>query len=198
MTFPIDTTVTIAADAVSSSIWSIEHSTVVKESDNGLVETNPRWPRGKKNWTLGWIGGSAVSVENLFRVNGPHAGFLFVPSRLEDYVATGQTLGTGNGVKVAFQLTLTATTLARSVVQNILYPLAGSVVVKLNGTPTAAFTVNLTTGIVTMTSAPAGGVVVTADFQYATSVRFTADKMDVTVFQNDRQETRQVTIEEVF
>jgi uncharacterized protein (TIGR02217 family) len=198
MTFPIDITVTIAADAVSSSIWSIEHSTVVKESDNGLVETNPRWPRGKKNWTLGWIGGSAVSVENLFRVNGPHAGFLFVPSRLEDYVATGQTIGTGNGVKVAFQLTLTATTLARSVVQNILYPLAGSVVIKLNGTPTAAFTFSTTTGIVTLTSAPAGGVVVTADFQYATPVRFTSDKMDVTVFQNDRQETRSVAIEEVF
>jgi uncharacterized protein (TIGR02217 family) len=198
MTFPIDTSVTIAADAVSSSVWSIEHSTVVKESDNGLVETNPRWPRGKKNWTLGWIANSAVTVENLFRVNGPHAGFLFVPSRLEDYVATGQTLGTGNGVKVAFQLTLTATTVARSVVQNILYPLAGTVVIKLNGTPTAAFTVNLTTGIVTMTSAPGSGVVVTADFQYATPVRFTADKMDVTVFQNDRQETRSVAIEEVF
>jgi uncharacterized protein (TIGR02217 family) len=198
MTFLIDTSVTIAADAVSSSVWSIEHSTVVKESDNGLVETNPRWPRGKKSWTLGWIGGSAVSVENLFRVNGPHAGFLFVPSRTEDYVATGQVLGTGNGTQTTFQLTLTATAGARSVVQNILYPLAGTVVIKLNGTPTAAFTVNLTTGIVTMTSAPAGGVAVTADFQYATPVRFVSDKMDVTVFQNDRQETRQVTIEEVF
>gem|GEM_PF-4095419 len=37
-----------------------------------------------------------------------------------------------------------------------------------------------------MTAAPASGVAVTADFQYATPVRFTADKMDVTVFQNDR------------
>jgi|GEM_PF-6847729 len=124
MTFPIDTSVTIAADAVASSVWSIEHSTVVKESDDGLVETNPRWPRGKKNWTLGWIKDSAVSVENLFRVCGQSTGFLFVPTRSADYIATGQTLGTGNGAQIAFQLTLTATAGASSVVQNILYPVS--------------------------------------------------------------------------
>lgn len=198
MAFPIDTTVTLAADAVASSVWSIEHNTVVKVSDSGIVETNPRWPRGKKKWTLSYIKTSAVTIENMFRVFGQHTGFLFVPPRTVDYIATGQTIGTGNGTQTAFQLTLTATAGAGSVTQNILYPLAGTLVINLNGTPTVAFTVSLTTGIVTMTAPPGAGVVVTSDYQFATPVKFSADNLDTTVFQIDRQEARSFNIEEVF
>jgi len=44
--------------------------------------------------------------------------------------------------------------------------------IKLNGTPTSAYTINNTTGVVTMSSPPAGGVVVTWSGEFDTPVRF--------------------------
>jgi uncharacterized protein (TIGR02217 family) len=44
--------------------------------------------------------------------------------------------------------------------------------VKLNGTPTSAYTIHNTTGNLTMTSAPGGGVVVTVSCEFDTPMRF--------------------------
>lgn len=44
--------------------------------------------------------------------------------------------------------------------------------VKLNGTPTSAYTINNTTGVITMTSAPGAGVVVTVSCEFDTPVQF--------------------------
>lgn len=47
-----------------------------------------------------------------------------------------------------------------------------SFTVKLNSTPTSAYTVNNTTGVITMNSAPANGVSVKVSCEYDTPVRF--------------------------
>jgi hypothetical protein len=56
--------------------------------------------------------------------------------------------------------------------------------IKLNGTPTSAYTVSNTTGIVTMSSPPGAGVVVTWSGEYDTPMRFLqnsfSQKVDVT------------------
>ncbi len=199
MAFTIDnvTLDSTVSNILVGAVASKDDDTAIQEADSGLVVAVPRWARRRRKWNVSYSPATGV-VENLFEVMGGAVGFLFIPPRSQDYIATGQTIGTGNGATVNFQLVVKVTTAVRFVTRNIKYPVSGTLVVYLDGTPTAAFTANYTTGIVTMTSAPSMGVVVTADFHYATPVRFTSTSVDVTLLQIDQQELRSLTIEEVF
>jgi uncharacterized protein (TIGR02217 family) len=93
---------------------------------------------------------------------------------------TDQTLGTGNGVQATFQLRKAYTSGARTYQRAITKPVAGSVLIALNGVnQVAGWTVNTTTGIVTFSAAPGIGVVVSAGFEFDVPVRFDSDMMDV-------------------
>jgi uncharacterized protein (TIGR02217 family) len=205
MTFPIDA-VYLNANVLAGSVWGLEDKAPIVEADNGTVSGNPRWPHRRRSWVLSWALDDTDEIETLFEVNGNSRGFRFIATHRErDYIATDQLIGTGNGSATQFQLTLTAFTQSTdsppavvwSAVRNIYYPLAGTVVIYLDGTPTAAFSVNTSTGIVTMNSPPSNGVEVTADFHWAWPVRFTSDKFDITVNTN-HEEIHSIPIEEVF
>lgn len=200
-------------NVLGNSVWGLEDDTVVKVSDNGLVETNERWDRVKHNWTLSWSTATSV-IENLFKVNRQSRGFLFISPRSDDRVTMAQTcrntvtgLGTGNGSATTFQLQLTDSTTAHSVTRDVNYPLVSpnlgsdsTVVMYVAGvakTLGADFTVNSTTGIVTFTAAPSNGAAITADFSYAWPVRFTSSAISTTMLQLDQAEVRSVAIEEI-
>jgi uncharacterized protein (TIGR02217 family) len=199
MAFTIDnvTLDSTVSNILVGAVASKDDDTAIQEADAGLIVAIPRWSRRRRKWNLSYSTASSV-VEQLYEVNGCAVGFLFIPPRTRDYIATAQTIGTGDGATVNFQLKVRTQTTARFVDRNIVYPVTGTLVVYLNGTPTVAFTADYTTGIVTMTAAPTAGVVVTADFHYATPVRFTSTSVDVTLLQVDQQEARSLTIEEVF
>ncbi len=93
--------------------------------------------------------------------------------------ATDQALGTGDGTTRVFQLRKAYADTAASYVRDIVKPVAGSVLVAVNGTPTSAFTVDTATGLVTFDAAPADGAVLTAGFLFDTPVRFDADTLSV-------------------
>jgi len=89
---------------------------------------------------------------------------------------TDQQLGSGDGSTTRFQLIKRYNDGLQTVIRNITKPVAGTVVVALNGVnQTTGWTVDTTTGLITFTSAPALGVTVTAGFQFDTPVRFGAD-----------------------
>ena len=91
-----------------------------------------------------------------------------------------QTLGTGNGVQATFQLRKAYTSGARTYQRAISKPVAGTVLVALDGVNQATgWTVDTTTGIVTFSAAPGIGVVVSAGFEFDVPVRFDSDMMDV-------------------
>jgi uncharacterized protein (TIGR02217 family) len=210
MTFPIDH-VYLNGNVLVGAVRRYEAKASITESDNGRVDATPRWPRRRRSWVISYALEDTDEVENLFDVNGTEAGFLFIAvspndASQSDYVAEDQFIGDGDGVETQFQLSVTSATyntsnsppsIARSVTRDHKYPIAGTVVVYLNGTPTVAFTVNTSTGIVTMTSPPANGVEVTADFHFAYPVRFVSETLDVTLGANHK-EIRSITIEEVF
>lgn len=93
---------------------------------------------------------------------------------------TDQELGTGNASNQDFQLIkkyMVDDAGAVYQTRKITKPVSGTVIVALDGTPTSAFTVDTTTGIVTMNSPPGVGVVVTAGFEFDVPVHFTMKQL---------------------
>jgi uncharacterized protein (TIGR02217 family) len=57
--------------------------------------------------------------------------------------------------------------------------------------------VSETTGVVTLSAAPANGAVMTADYERAIPVRFTSDRIARTLFEASRSEVRSVQFKEI-
>lgn len=91
-----------------------------------------------------------------------------------------QVLGTGDGVQTEFQLVKSYDYLGLNQYnESIRLPVAGSVTVAVAGTPTAAYTLTNPGGLITFTTAPTVGQVVTAGFSFDRAVRF--DQNDETL-----------------
>jgi uncharacterized protein (TIGR02217 family) len=87
--------------------------------------------------------------------------------------AADQLLGVGNGVKTDFQLLKRYEPGPYERVRNITKPVSGTVRVALAGVEqVSGWVVDLTTGIVTFSTAPGAGVEVRAGFQFDVPVRF--------------------------
>lgn len=93
-----------------------------------------------------------------------------------DSSVSAQAIGTGNASQTAFQLVrnLDPALPGGGYAEPITNPTAVSGVY-LNGVLTTGWTVSLTTGVLTFTTAPASGSAITASFTYAFQVRFSDD-----------------------
>lgn len=99
---------------------------------------------------------------------------------------TDITLGVGDTSTTGFQLIKTYSDSGGSYTRTIKKPIAGTVVVALDGvaqTEGVDYTIDITTGVVTMSSAPGGGVTVSAGFEFDVPVRFDQDQIMVNVEQ---------------
>jgi uncharacterized protein (TIGR02217 family) len=88
-----------------------------------------------------------------------------------------QTLGAGDGVATSFQLRKAYGEVWRPINK----PVEGSVRVAVAGVETGGFTLDVTTGVITLDAAPGAGLAVTAGFQFDTPVRFDSDFMEMTL-----------------
>jgi len=94
--------------------------------------------------------------------------------------ATDQALGVGDGAARIFQLQKTYADLAASYVRAIAKPVAGSVLVAVDGVArNSGIAVDAATGLVTFDTAPPEGAVLTAGFLFDTPVRFDTDLLSV-------------------
>ena len=95
---------------------------------------------------------------------------------------TDQAIGTGVGATTTFQLVKRYASGNQTWVRTITKPVAGSVIVALNGATLASgWSVDTTTGVITFAAAPGSGVTVTAGFEFDVPVRFDTDVLDVTL-----------------
>lgn len=95
--------------------------------------------------------------------------------------ATDQSLGTGTGAQTVFLMSKTYTYVGHSFSRRITRPRSG-VLIAVNGTPLlSGFTVDLTTGTVTFTSAPANAAALTWGGAFDVPVRFDSalDQVDM-------------------
>src|SRR5690606_38072501 len=103
-----------------------------------------------------------------------------LPSALPS--ATDQIIGEGDGSTTQFQLVKVYASGAQSYSRRIVKPVAGTVLLALDGIAQGSgWSVDPSTGVVSFAAAPGNGVIVTAGFEFDVPVRFDTDRLDVTL-----------------
>jgi uncharacterized protein (TIGR02217 family) len=161
-----------------------EFATTVVVTGAGHEQRNVNWAEARGRWDVGSGLKNQQQLDELiafFRARkGKAYGFRF--KDWTDYKATGQLLGTGDGVQTQFQLVKRYPSGGVIEVRTVSKPVAGSVRIYKGGVEQlSGWSVDATAGIVTFGTAPALGVEVTADFEFDVPVRFDTDHMAVTI-----------------
>jgi uncharacterized protein (TIGR02217 family) len=169
-----------------------ERRTDIVSLASGHEERNSRWADSRRRYNAGY---GVRSLDDLHAViaffeerRGRLYGFRWhdridfqssVPSVA--IATTDQGLGTGDGVKTVFQLRKTYGGAHAPFVREIRKPVAGSIVVAIDGVAVGSgvWSADTASGVVTFGTAPADGVVVTAGFAFDVPVRFDTDRLDV-------------------
>lgn len=165
--------------------------TQVVELGSGAEERNASWADSRRRFDISYGIRSAddlAAVVAFFEArNGRLFGFRFKdwsdykscpPSAAPTF--TNQVLGTGTGALRHFRLRKSYTSGPVTWWRMIRRPVAGTVRIAVNGVErTTGWTVDLSTGIVSFTTAPASGQAVTAGFEFDVPVRFDSDEMQV-------------------
>jgi uncharacterized protein (TIGR02217 family) len=170
-----------------------ERRTQIVELASGDEERNASWANSRRRYDVAYgirRADDLAAVVAFFEArNGRLHGFRYkdwadyksaLPSQA--ITATDQQIGTGTGSQQIFQLTKRYTSGAQTWMRTITKPVAGTVRVALGMVEQmSGWTVDTTTGVVTFTTAPTGGVAVRAGFEFDVPVRFDSDTLDVTL-----------------
>lgn len=159
-----------------------EFSTEVVEFGGGREQRNANWLYSRERWNVAYGVRAQAQLATLiaffYARRGRAYGFRF--KNHDDYQAVGHEIGTGDDSTVDFQLLKIYEAGANQYARKISKPVTGTVVIYIDSAETSAFTVDTTTGIVTMDSAPTGGEVITADYDFDVPVRFDTDHLPQT------------------
>ena len=177
-----------------------ERRTQIVELASGDEERNASWANSRRRFDVAYgirrTDDLAVVVAFFEARNGRLHGFRF--KDWSDYRATAQALGTGDGVRTAFQLIKRYVSGGDADIRVITKPVAGTTKISLDGTPqTAGWSVDTATGLVTFVSAPANGAVVSADFEFDVPARFDTDRLEFRLETHDLMVWEQIPIIEV-
>ncbi|ODT57907.1 MULTISPECIES: DUF2460 domain-containing protein [Paracoccus] len=170
-----------------------ERRTQIVELASGDEERNASWANSRRRYDVAYgirrADDLAVVIAFFEARNGRLHGFRYkdwadyksaLPSQA--ITAIDQQIGTGTGSQQTFQLGKRYTSGAQTWVRTIAKPVAGTVCVALGMVEQmSGWTLDTTTGVVTFTTAPAGGVIVRAGFEFDVPVRFDSDTLDVTL-----------------
>ncbi|RWX76007.1 TIGR02217 family protein [Neorhizobium lilium] len=161
---------------------------------NGREQRNQRWRDSRRRYDAG---SGVKSLADLYAVleffearGGQLYGFRFRDpldwkscGPTESISAVDQALGTGDGVTSNFPLVKIYGDSGGNWVRRITKPVAGSVMVSVDGVTvaTSAFEVDATTGTVGFAAGhvPAAGAAIRAGFEFDVPVRFDTDRIDV-------------------
>jgi uncharacterized protein (TIGR02217 family) len=169
-----------------------EYSTDVVAARSGFEARNINWdfPRRRFNAALGvkTIQDAETLLHFFHVMQGRGHGF-----RIKDYTDykssgvratpanTDQIIGTGDGTNRIFQLTKRYVAGANTRTYNIKKPVAGTVIVAVNGIANTLWTIDTSTGVITFNvgQAPAAAATVTAGYEYDVPARFDTDLLNV-------------------
>ncbi len=170
-----------------------ERRTQIVEAASGDEERNASWANSRRRYDVAYgirRADDLAAVVAFFEArNGRLHGFRFkdwadykscLPSQTPS--STDQVIGTGDGATTEFQLVKAYASGAQTWTRAITKPVAGSVLVAIDGVEQAGgWSIDTTTGLVSFDSAPAAGVSITAGFEFDVPVRFDTDTLDVTL-----------------
>lgn len=177
------------------SLGGPERRTEIVTLANGFEERNTPWEHARRRYDAGVAMSSLDDLERLVAFFEARRGQLYgfrwkdwsdfkscPPSRMVAF--DDQVIGEGDGTRTIFQLVKWYSSGDASYRRPITKPLAATVKVGVGGTelpePTD-FTVDATTGLVTLGSAPPSGTAVTAGFEFDVPVRFDTDRIQTSI-----------------
>lgn len=159
--------------------------TTVIALGSGYEKRNIEWSRVRGAWDISsgvkTKADMAAVIDFFYAREGRAHGFRF--RDWSDYQigtpAAPLVVGTGTGSAVQFPLVKRYTSGAYYYARKITRPVASSVVVTTNESPTRAYSVNYSTGMITFTTPPANGATVYAYGEFDVPVRFDTDELDI-------------------
>ena len=168
-----------------------ERRTDVVMTASGREERNARWVNSRRKYNAGYGVKSLDDINAVIAFFEERRGRLYA-FRFKDYSdfksckpsqavgASDQVIGTGNGVLATFQLVKNYG-VARPWARPVTAPVAGTILISVNGIATTQFTADVTTGLVTFNagSIPASGAVIAAGFEFDVPVRFDTDQIKI-------------------
>lgn len=169
-----------------------ERRTDVVLTASGREERNSRWAHSRRRYNAGFGVKSLADLHAVIDFFEARRGRLHA-FRFKDHAdfkscapaaapqATDQVIGTGDGATANFQLVKTYGAPSRPYARDITAPVAGTVLVAVDGVPTTSFTLGATTGVITFLAGhiPAIGATVTAGYEFDVPVRFDADAITI-------------------
>ena len=160
-----------------------EYATDVVASSSGFEQRNVNWEQARARYNVAHGVKTKAQLDVLiafFRARKGRAyGFRF--KDWTDYQAT-ETLGVGNGAQTQFQLIKRYTNGGVSEIPTIKKPVSGTIQVYKNAVlQTSGVSVDVTTGMITFSTAPANGQTISASFQFDVPVRFDTDKLSASL-----------------
>ena len=193
------------------SIGGPERLTEVVTLANGFEERNTPWQHSRRRYDAGVAMRNFDDVEVLIAFFEARQGQINafrwkdwtdyksgLPSR--DVQFDDQEVGQGDGSSDTFQLVKTYRSGENSYRRPITKPVAGTVKVGVDGVEIVEntdFTIDATTGVMTLVQAPAAGLVITAGYEFDVPVRFDIDRIYTSLASFQAGEVPNVPIVEV-
>jgi uncharacterized protein (TIGR02217 family) len=187
-----------------------ERRTDVVTTASGREERNTRWAHSRRRYNIGFGIKSLADIQTVVAFFEARRGRLH-GFRFKDFTdfkscaanalptATDQVIGTGNGTMSQFQLTKTYGAGARAYTRVIAAPVAGSVLVAVNGVTSSQFTVDVLNGKVTFNAGhvPPLSASVTAGFEFDVPVRFDTDQISINLSHFEAGDIPDISLVEV-
>ena len=159
-----------------------QFSTQVVTTGSGYEQRNSSWADARLHYDAGVGIRSEADLGALigfFRARrGQAHGFRF--SDPLDHDATDEPIGVGDGARTRFDLAKTYGSGDDAQVRRITRPVAASVIVRVGGAASTAWTLSAL-GRIDFTSPPPAGAKLTASFAFDVPVRFAEDRIDVSL-----------------
>jgi uncharacterized protein (TIGR02217 family) len=167
-----------------------ERKTEIVTLGSGYEERNGVWSASRRRYDVGY---GVRTLDNIHAVvaffearNGRLYGFRFKDFSdfkscppLAAITPLDQPIATGDGSTKSFQLRKTYSSGPAAFSRAIQKPVAGSVRVAVAGVEQSGFTLDSSSGLLTLAAAPPTGAAVTAGFEFDVPVRFDTDSLAI-------------------
>ncbi|MEM7499095.1 MAG: DUF2460 domain-containing protein [Pseudomonadota bacterium] len=191
------------------SSGGLERRTEVVTLASGHEERNTPWVAGRRRYDAGLGVRTLDDLADVIAFFEARRGRLHA-FRWKDWLdhkscapsetpsPTDQSIGTGDGTATDFQLVKTYEPGPHGVGRPVTKPVAGSVLVALDGAAqTSGWSLDAETGVVAFDTAPGAGVAVTAGFEFDVPVRFDTDAIDINLAAFEAGEIPSIPVIEV-
>lgn len=179
MAIPVDA-VRLPENVERGAIGGPVFNTALVGLDSGFEQSQVNWAQPRHFWDVGY---GVQSKEDFYEVleffmarRGRARGFLF--KDWSDFELTNQIIGTGDGVEDQFQIVKTYADTVLPFTRTITRPIASSLVVTVNGSPTTSYTL-LAGGIIDFVGVPTSGHVIRVTGEFDVPVRFDVDQLRI-------------------